>query len=82
MNMSSSRQITITLTPEVNDKFNELKTAHFMTSDAELCRMAINRMYSEWKEEREGFKQFLIDEVEPMVEKILENKEKERSRGD
>ncbi|MHA1447807.1 MAG: hypothetical protein ACTSP4_00100 [Candidatus Hodarchaeales archaeon] len=46
-------QVTVTFSGELKENFFELKKEFYITSEAELIRMAVKEKYESWKAEQE-----------------------------
>ena len=52
MSKSKNLQVTVSLSGELVDIFNELKKKQLLTIDAEVFRIALKHYYYYWKAER------------------------------
>lgn len=63
---------------ELLEVFTELMEALNFYTEAELFRVALKTYYKQWKGEKEELLELMKEELEPMVEKILDQKKKKR----
>jgi len=74
----TSKQINVTISGETLDMFNELYAELDLTTEAELFRVALRKMYKRKKQEKQELLELMREEFEPMVEEILDKREKKR----
>jgi metal-responsive CopG/Arc/MetJ family transcriptional regulator len=69
----TSKQITVTISGEILEMFNELIDSLNITKEAELFRMALKTYYKDWKGERSDYSE-LKQEVANIRKRIEELK--------
>ncbi len=73
---TNSKQINVTISGETLNMFNELMEELDLTTDAELFRIALKKMYKQRKQEKQDILELLKEELEPMIDEIVLKREK------